>query len=473
MGVLGANLIKLIPKKTLVILILFATIGIGGVVAASSISINSALPVSLGAGYAAATSCDESVTLNAKTALDPSSGQLYVATIALSDINQNVITGCGNKTMELALKINGQMTYASWDIPAAYTDSTFNFTGATSSLSDYNAMSALTPFQADGLTNIAIAKIGSFDFTFNWTERQPDIGTARNWSGVTSSADGVKLAAIIYGRYLYTSTDSGVTWTERSPVTASTTRNWRSITSSADGTKLAASVENGYIYTSTDSGLTWTERSPVTASTTRNWIAIASSTDGTNLAAAVLAGYIYTSTDSGATWTTNSNSSGIQEWRSITSSADGTKLAAIATGGYIYTSSDAGSTWTTNSNSSSQQNWYSITSSADGTKLAAAAFNGLIFTSSNAGITWTTNSNSSGSRGWHSITSSADGIKLAAVVAQGGNIYTSSDAGVKWTQSDYSPHWYSITSSADGMKLAVGVYGGHIHTGSATKTRSN
>ena len=452
----------------LAIIILFATIGIGGVVAASSISINSAIPVSLGSGYAAATACDESVTLNAKTALDPSSGQLYVATIALSDINQNVITGCGNKTMELALNINGQMTYASWDIPAAYTDSTFNFSGATISLSDYNAMSALTPFQADGLTNIAIVKIGSFDFSFNWTERQPVVGFTHNWAGITSSSDGTKLAAVEYGGYLYTSTDSGATWQERSPVTTLTARNWRSITSSADGTKLAAVVASGYIYTSTDSGATWTQRG-----SSNIWQAITSSTDGTKLAAARYGEYIYTSTDSGATWTTNSNSSGIQNWRSITSSADGTKLAAVATGGYISTSTDAGATWTTNSNSSSQQNWYAITSSADGTKLAAAAFNGMIFTSTNAGITWATNSNSSGSRGWHSITSSADGIKLAAVVAQGGYIYTSSDSGSNWTQSVFSDHWYSITSSTDGMKLAVGVYGGNIHTGLATKTRSN
>ena len=158
--VLSENLIKLIPKKTLEIIILFATIGLGGVLAATSISINAASPVSLGAGYATATSCDESVTLNAKTALDPSSGQLYVATIALSDVDQTPVTGCGYRNAEVALKINGQMTYASWTIIPSATNDTFSFTGATFSINNKYANTLLTPFQADGLTNVAVKMSG-------------------------------------------------------------------------------------------------------------------------------------------------------------------------------------------------------------------------------------------------------------------------------------------------------------------------
>ena len=147
-------------------------LGIGGVAAATNIVINSASPISLGAGYAAATACDENVTLSAKTAIDPNSGQLYVATIALSDISQNATTGCGQKIVELALKINGQMTYASWGIPPANSDGTFYFTAATSSLGNYNALTLLTPFKADGLTNIAIAQLGGWanrSISSSWT----------------------------------------------------------------------------------------------------------------------------------------------------------------------------------------------------------------------------------------------------------------------------------------------------------------
>jgi hypothetical protein len=42
-----------------------------------------------------------------------------------------------------------------------------------------------------------------------------------------------KLAAVVLGGAIYTSTDSGVTWEER---TAAGSRNWQSIASSADGT---------------------------------------------------------------------------------------------------------------------------------------------------------------------------------------------------------------------------------------------
>ena len=73
------------------------------------------------------------------------------------------------------------------------------------------------------------------------------------WSSITSSADGTNLAAVVGGMangYIYTSTDSGVTWTER---TSAGSRRWGSITSSTDGTRLAVATW-GYIYTSTDSG---------------------------------------------------------------------------------------------------------------------------------------------------------------------------------------------------------------------------
>lgn len=91
------------------------------------------------------------------------------------------------------------------------------------------------------------------------------------------------------------STFAGFIWTQQT--TTASIHNWRSIASSSDGTKLAA--VSGYIYTSADSGATWTAN---TTSGSRNWYSIASSADGTKLAAVVYGGYIYTSADSGVTW---------------------------------------------------------------------------------------------------------------------------------------------------------------------------
>ena len=155
-GVIRANTISLFSKRNFLIFAFFALFGTGGVVAATNISINSSSPISLGAGYSLATSCDENVTIKALTAPDAATGQFYVATIALSDVDQTPVSGCGYRNAEVALKINGQVTYASWTIVPSVTSDTFSFTGATVSISDKYANTLLTPFQADGLTNVAV-----------------------------------------------------------------------------------------------------------------------------------------------------------------------------------------------------------------------------------------------------------------------------------------------------------------------------
>jgi hypothetical protein len=102
---------------------------------------------------------------------------------------------------------------------------------------------------------------------------------------VASSADGVKLVAAAGSGLtatatgpIYASTNSGLTWTPTSAPNA----GWVGVSSSADGTKLAGVVYNGNIYTSSDSGATWVQ---ATAPTT-NWFFVASSADGGRLVAA-------------------------------------------------------------------------------------------------------------------------------------------------------------------------------------------
>ena len=146
---------------------------------------------------------------------------------------------------------------------------------------------------------------------------------------VASSADGSKLVAVVNANgvvgasssqaKIYTSTDSGATWTARENV-----RNWSSVASSSDGTKLVAGVTNGRLYTSNDSGLDWSAHE-----SNRNWQGVVSSADGTKLVAVSggAGGRIYVSTDSGASWTPH----GINNnWQSVASSADGSKLVAVA-----------------------------------------------------------------------------------------------------------------------------------------------
>ena len=305
---------------------------------------------------------------------------------------------------------------------------------------------------------------------FGWTEQSGSV--SRSWVSIASSSDGTKLAAAVSGGYIYTSTDSGVTWTERA-----TSQNWISITSSSDGTKLAAATtgggrDGGSIYTSTDSGANWTEQ---TGAGSRTWSSIASSSNGTKLAATVSGGSIYTSTDSGANWTEQTGA-GSQTWVSITSSSDGTKLYAIRST-FIHSSADSGVNWSSvnlaNMMTMSNPFFTSITCSSNGLYIAACSVDyppvgNYIYTSTDLGTTWTQRT-SAGQNSWKAITSSSNGSILLAAV-DSGSIYQSKNAGVSWTEETGagSRSWTSITISSLGDTAAASVSGGKIWTAGYT-----
>ena len=186
----------------------------------------------------------------------------------------------------------------------------------------------LTAFVVMSSALAQIAQAAPGDYVWQKAETNL-IGDQSSWQSIASSSDGSKLAAVVSGGSVYTSSDSGATWTEQ---TAAGSRYWQSIASSSDGTKLAAVAYGGSIYTSSDSGATWTEQ---TAAGSRNWYSIASSSDGSKLAAVVYGGSVYTSSDSGATWT-EQTAAGSRNWYSIASSSDGSKLAAVVLGGNIW-----------------------------------------------------------------------------------------------------------------------------------------
>jgi hypothetical protein len=152
-----ARLFGLFSKRDLVIIIFFTILGLGGVFAATRITVTT--PDSQGAGYLAATGCDEEVTINKDVVFNETTKRFEVATISISDVKQNYDSsgrnGCGNMVMELALPINGGVTYASWTIPSStITNGSFAFGGATGIT--YNAYTALSPVDAEILASVAI-----------------------------------------------------------------------------------------------------------------------------------------------------------------------------------------------------------------------------------------------------------------------------------------------------------------------------
>jgi photosystem II stability/assembly factor-like uncharacterized protein len=89
--------------------------------------------------------------------------------------------------------------------------------------------------------------IKSTDSGVTWQDCTP--APSLNWSDISVSSDGTKIFACAEGGQLYKSTDEGATW-----IALDSSRQWTGVTSSSDGEKLAAvdygTLPNGgYIYT--------------------------------------------------------------------------------------------------------------------------------------------------------------------------------------------------------------------------------
>ena len=157
-------------KRLLILVALVGVMGIGGVVAATSISINGGSPLSLGAGYATATTCDEAVTVAAQQAYD-SGANIYkitgftVTNLDQSSTNPSTGIGCGattKKVMQLAVVTSAGVYSASWTLASvaqvtsdAYVY-TFNSTGS-------GAASGNTHYASVGIMDMKQIAIGISD----------------------------------------------------------------------------------------------------------------------------------------------------------------------------------------------------------------------------------------------------------------------------------------------------------------------
>jgi len=161
------NLIKstfaLFSKRDVFIISFFTLIGIAGVFAAGLVIIST--PQAQGAGYIAATACDSNgVTVDKNVVFDSTTKRYLVTTISISGVDQrydvNGINGCGGKTLELAIPVNGVTTYATWTIPpTTVTDNTFTISSGTS-CSRYGTKSATISVDSTLLDKLALTVTG-------------------------------------------------------------------------------------------------------------------------------------------------------------------------------------------------------------------------------------------------------------------------------------------------------------------------
>ena len=161
---LGKNTFGFFTKRDIALIGFFTLLGIGGVFAAALISISA--PDAQGAGYTAATSCDPEVAINKNVLLDLSSKKYVVATISITGVDQrydvNGINGCGGKILELAIPVNGVITYTSWSIPISGSSGTFIYgnNGCAILGNCVTASDGSCPQSVENATGITVTAIG-------------------------------------------------------------------------------------------------------------------------------------------------------------------------------------------------------------------------------------------------------------------------------------------------------------------------
>ena len=314
---------------------------------------------------------------------------------------------------------------------------------------------------------------------------------------VASDASGKRLVAVVTGGGIWTSTDAGATWIDRAPSGPLHSQQWMSVASDATGTNLVAVVNgfhdlpaddpadfSGDVWTSNDSGITWTDRTATSDAHGGAWTSVASDASGTNLVAVTKgggvvlgSGSIWRSRDAGLNWTNMSPGAGAAgplDWEAVASDASGKNLVAVGGSG-VWTSSDGAASWTNHTPADPRfeaafgdqmEGWWSVASDATGARLVAGVDGGDIWTSTDAGLTWTDRGPTPSWQTWFSLASDATGTNLAAISAfadgPNGEIWTSADGGATWTDrttgnAAATGPWTAVASNAAGDHVvAVG-----------------
>jgi len=305
-----------------------------------------------------------------------------------------------------------------------------------------------------------------------------------NWASIACSADGTKVIAAVGGWRsgpspyppagpIYISTNSGLNWiVSGAPIT-----NWSVISSSADGTKLASGLFQYFstdpIYSSIDSGVSWY---PTGSPVTNSWVSLQSSADGRTIIASFpdyghVPGGVFVSTNWGVDWTQPLQD--YYPWPSVACSADGKTMAASDGFGYpgtLQRSTDSGQTWSF-VNSTDVYSFALLSLSADGNRLVAAVRGSGIYISTNLGNSW--QGTSAPNTYWGCLASSADTKTLVAAFGSHdgyypttiGSLYFSTNSGMSWSRAALADaNWASVASSADGAKLFAADSNGGIYT---------
>ena len=303
---------------------------------------------------------------------------------------------------------------------------------------------------------------------YSWV-KQLDAGSG-TWAEVAIDDTGQFLAAAEYNGYVWTSSDYGVDWTERTILPYG---SWNSIASSANGSRIMATRYNtGSVYISDDYGSTWS----VSNTGGTKLYDIDSSADGSFLVTVDRDGYLYTSDTYGVNWTEHV-SLGTRSWVAAEISANGQHIIGFGSLSLTAISHDYGVTWD-NVTGLPNPYWKNAAMSDDGSVIMVGedhSVSGRVYLSQDYGNTWVLQS-AAGSPlptkipyGSMSVAVSGDGNILAVAKYNIGNVYTSDNLGATWTQqpSDSGDwRWIRVALNNDGSRIvSPWTNGGYIWTG--------
>ena len=125
-----------------------------------SISINAGVPISLGAGYTTATTCDSAVNITTTNSYNTETNLYNISEVRIANVDVfGAGTKCSNKTMQLAIVTTGADLNTTWSLPSSATPFVFVF-GTIANVvygNDYLASSTLTPFDIATLSTVALS----------------------------------------------------------------------------------------------------------------------------------------------------------------------------------------------------------------------------------------------------------------------------------------------------------------------------
>jgi hypothetical protein len=243
--------------------------------------------------------------------------------------------------------------FASGDQNAAivWTSTDAGVTWTQSTVLPFTSQFVIAPSLVSDVTGTRLAVTAgdvwtSADSGVTWTDQTSGTAiAAQAWVSLASDATGDHLVAVMLNGDIWTSPDGGTTWTDQTQGTSASGLDWHGVASDATGTHLVAVANtsitaegclySGDIWTSVDSGVTWTDRTKGTAASGQEWSSVASDATGVNLVAVAQSGGIWRSSDSGATWTdeVTATTAAAPGWLFVGASATGTHFAAISMSG--------------------------------------------------------------------------------------------------------------------------------------------